>query len=149
MTIIGVVGDVRQLGPERESMPECYMTYEQHPFNGLTLSIVARTTGDPGTFSKTLRRLAHERSTDVPDEVHDDGSHAFRSLGCAQIPHSVVCSFREFGSMSCRGRSLWGHGVLRSTANRGDRCTNRVGGRPPALWFGSSSGRDWLLQVSV
>ena len=66
MTIIGVVGDVRQLGPERESMPECYMTYEQHPFNGLTLSIVARTTGDPGTFSETLRRLAHERSTDVP-----------------------------------------------------------------------------------
>src|SRR5207247_5570679 len=27
MTIIGVVGDVRQRGPEREPMPECYMTY--------------------------------------------------------------------------------------------------------------------------
>jgi MacB-like periplasmic core domain/FtsX-like permease family len=26
MMIIGVVGDVRQRGPERESMPECYMT---------------------------------------------------------------------------------------------------------------------------
>ena len=66
MTIIGVVGDVRQLGPEREPLPECYMSYAQHGFNGLTLSIVARTTGDPATFSETLRRLARERSADVP-----------------------------------------------------------------------------------
>ena len=66
MTIVGVVGDVRQLGPEREPMPECYMPYGQHGFNGLTLSIVARTTGDPSKLSETLRRLARERSTDVP-----------------------------------------------------------------------------------
>jgi putative ABC transport system permease protein len=66
MTIIGVVGDVRQLGPEREPMPECYMPYGQHGFNGLTLSIVARTAGDPAAFSETLRRLARERSPDVP-----------------------------------------------------------------------------------
>ena len=66
MTIIGVVGDVGQLGPEREPLPECYMSYAQHGFNGLTLSIVARTTGDPAAFSETLRRLARERSADVP-----------------------------------------------------------------------------------
>ena len=66
MTIAGVVGDVRQLGPEREPMPECYMTYGQHGFNGLTLSIVARTPGDPTALSETLRRLARERSADVP-----------------------------------------------------------------------------------
>jgi putative ABC transport system permease protein len=66
MTIIGVVGDVRQLGPAREPMPECYMTYRQHPFNGNTLSIVARTMGDPTALEETLRRLARERSPDVP-----------------------------------------------------------------------------------
>ena len=66
MTIVGVVGDVRQLGPEREPMPECYMTYGQHAFNGLTLSIIARTTGDPAKLSENLRRLARERATDVP-----------------------------------------------------------------------------------
>ena len=47
-------------------MPECYMTYRQHSFNGSTLSIVARTTGDPTALSETLRRLARERSPDVP-----------------------------------------------------------------------------------
>ena len=64
MTIIGVVGDVRQRGPEREPMPECYMTYGQHAFNGL--SLVARTTGDPNALAGTLRHLVRERSPDVP-----------------------------------------------------------------------------------
>lgn len=66
MTIIGVAGDVRQRGPEREPMPECYMTYGQHAFNGPSLSVVARTTGDPNALAATLRQLARERSPDVP-----------------------------------------------------------------------------------
>ncbi len=66
MTIIGVVGDVRQRGPEREPMPECYMTYGQHAFNGTTLSVVARTAGDPNVLAETLRRVAQEKSPDVP-----------------------------------------------------------------------------------
>ena len=66
MTIIGVVGDVRQRGPEQEPMPECYMTYGQHDFNGTTLSIVTRTVGDPNVLAETLRRVAREKSPDVP-----------------------------------------------------------------------------------
>jgi predicted permease len=66
MTIIGISGDVRQRGPAGEPMPECYMTYRQHGFNGNTLSIVARTAGDPNALIETLRRLAHETSPDVP-----------------------------------------------------------------------------------
>jgi putative ABC transport system permease protein len=66
MTVIGVVGDVRQLGPAREPMPECYMTYLQHGFNGNTLSIVARTVGDPTALEQTLRRMAHDTAPDVP-----------------------------------------------------------------------------------
>jgi predicted permease len=66
MAIVGVVGDVRQRGPERDPMPECYMTYRQHAFNGATLSIVARTSGDPNALAKTMRRLARKRSPDVP-----------------------------------------------------------------------------------
>jgi putative ABC transport system permease protein len=42
------------------------MTYGQHGFNGLTLNIVARTTGDPAVLSESLRRLARERAADVP-----------------------------------------------------------------------------------
>ncbi len=66
MKIIGVVGDVRQRGPAREPMPECYMPYLQHAFNGATLSLVVRTAGDPNTLAQTLRRLAHESNPDAP-----------------------------------------------------------------------------------
>src|SRR5215475_5666481 len=66
MRIIGVVGDVRQRGPEHEPMPECYMPHGQHAFNGATLSLVVRTTGDPDALTQTLRRLAHENAPDVP-----------------------------------------------------------------------------------
>jgi putative ABC transport system permease protein len=65
MTIIGVVGDVRQFGPAREPQPECYMPYQQHQY-GTTLSIVARTAGNPIALSETVRRVAHDRSPDVP-----------------------------------------------------------------------------------
>jgi predicted permease len=66
MKIIGVLGDVRQRGPEWEPMPECYMPYGQHAFNGAALSLVVRTAGDPNALAQTLRRLAHESNPDAP-----------------------------------------------------------------------------------
>ena len=66
MKIIGVAGDVRQRGPEREPMPECYMPYGQHGFNGPALSLVVRTAGDPNALTETLRRVAHEANPEAP-----------------------------------------------------------------------------------
>ena len=66
MTIVGVIGNVRQYGPSVEPKPECYMPYQQHQYNGTTLSVVARTAGDPTALAETVRRLARERSPDVP-----------------------------------------------------------------------------------
>ena len=99
MTIIGVVGDVRQLGPERDPMPECYMTYGQHGFNGLTLSIVARTTGNPTALSETVRRLARQRAVDVPmkfttmEAILSDlvAAPRFRTLLFAVFASLAVC----------------------------------------------------------
>jgi len=65
MTIVGVVGDVRQYGPARETSPECYLPYLQHGFNNATLSIVVRTSGDASLLADTMRKKAHERSPDV------------------------------------------------------------------------------------
>jgi predicted permease len=66
MTIVGVVGDVRQRGPEHDPVPECYMTYRQHQYNESALSIVVRTAGDPNALTQSLRRVAGETSPDVP-----------------------------------------------------------------------------------
>jgi predicted permease len=69
MTIVGVVGDVRQHGPAREPMPECFMPYQQHRSNGASLSLVVRTVGDPLALTETVRRLARERSAEVPVQI--------------------------------------------------------------------------------
>lgn len=66
MTIVGVVGDVRQAGPAQESRPECYMPYLQHNYNGATLSVVIRTTTDPMALAETVRRKARELEPGVP-----------------------------------------------------------------------------------
>ncbi|MGA8598349.1 MAG: ABC transporter permease [Bryobacteraceae bacterium] len=66
MKIIGVAGDVRQSGPAREPMPECIVPYTQHFYNGTTLNVVVRTAMNPDALAGTLRRIARERSSDVP-----------------------------------------------------------------------------------
>jgi len=66
MTIVGVVGDVREQGPAQEPISECYMSYRQHVYNNTSLNVVTRTVGDPLALEQTLRRLAHYRSPDIP-----------------------------------------------------------------------------------
>ena len=66
MTIVAVVGDVRQSRPADESRPECYMPYLQHFYNGATLSIVIRTATDPMSLAETVRRKAQELAPGVP-----------------------------------------------------------------------------------
>jgi predicted permease len=66
MTIVGVVGDVRQRDPALEPMPDCYMPYTQHNYNGNTLMLVTRTVGDPMALSGSVRGVAAEIAPDVP-----------------------------------------------------------------------------------
>jgi putative ABC transport system permease protein len=69
MSIVGVVGDVRQYGPAREPQPELYMPYQQHVYNGATLHLVVRTATDPTTFGPSIQRKARERSPEVSVRV--------------------------------------------------------------------------------
>ena len=66
MTIIGIVGDTRQRNPGVPPVPECYMPYMQHAYNGNTLNVVIRTAGDPTALAGAARRLAAEVSPAVP-----------------------------------------------------------------------------------
>jgi predicted permease len=64
MTIVGVVGDVRTLGPATPPWPEIYMPYEQHPSGDLQLLV--RTAANPLALAETLRRMVHDRDPNVP-----------------------------------------------------------------------------------
>jgi putative ABC transport system permease protein len=53
LTIVGIVGDMRRTGFDKEVRPETFLPHGQYPINRLT--IVARTTGDPASYSGALR----------------------------------------------------------------------------------------------
>jgi predicted permease len=99
MKIIGVVGDVRQGGPESDPMPECYMPYLQHAFNGASLSLVVRTAGNPEALTQTLQSLAHQINPDAPMKsttmeamLHEDvAAPRFRTFLFAVFAGLAMC----------------------------------------------------------
>jgi predicted permease len=66
MKIVGIVGNTRQYGPAREPSPEIFMPYEQHPQPATDLSLLVRTSMEPGTLSPVVREKIHELSSEVP-----------------------------------------------------------------------------------
>ncbi len=55
MTIVGVVGDVRQESPGADPEPEMYMPLTQHPYFANEVQVVVRTKVPPATLAPALR----------------------------------------------------------------------------------------------
>ncbi|MES1257508.1 MAG: ABC transporter permease, partial [Acidobacteriota bacterium] len=78
MTIVGVVGDVRQNSPGAPPDPTLYMPLQQHPFYANEVQVIARTTGSPAVLTPAMRNVAHRfnpsmalRFTTLDDMVSD------------------------------------------------------------------------------
>jgi putative ABC transport system permease protein len=69
MTIVGVVGNVREYDPSVAPLPELYMPYRQHPSYGTSLTLVARTTGEPMTLANAFRDTIRTANPEVPVRV--------------------------------------------------------------------------------
>jgi putative ABC transport system permease protein len=62
--IVGVIGDVKHLGLDKESKPEIYLPYAQRPTQNQTL--VIRTTSDPTTIVAAVRGEVRSMDKDLP-----------------------------------------------------------------------------------
>ncbi len=99
MTIVGVVGDVRQYGPASAPQPELFMAYEQHPRGSASLMLVARTQGEPQLLSEAMRKLVRGKSPEVPVKFttmeaslqENVASPRFRTLLFALFAGLAVC----------------------------------------------------------
>jgi len=65
MTIVGVVGDVRQASPVSAPGPELYMPLRQHPYTANEVQIVIRTRTRPESFIGTMREVVHSMNPGV------------------------------------------------------------------------------------
>jgi putative ABC transport system permease protein len=67
ITIVGVIGDVKQYGLEREPSDEFYNPVAQAPFAGFLL---VKTMSEPMTMSRLIRNAVHQADSDTAiDEV--------------------------------------------------------------------------------
>jgi putative ABC transport system permease protein len=67
MTIIGIIGDVRQSRPTQPPNAEILMPYEQHlRATGTLLRVLVRTQGPPEALENLVRTIVRARSTSVP-----------------------------------------------------------------------------------
>src|SRR6185369_14806272 len=67
-TIVGVVGDVKQYGPDKPTSMALYLPLAQYPVSFMTL--VARTQGDAGAMAGALKQVVQSLDPDqVPTDV--------------------------------------------------------------------------------
>jgi ABC-type antimicrobial peptide transport system permease subunit len=66
MTIVGIVGDVREYGPATVPGPEIFMPYQQHPMPSTYMTVLVRTNAEPGLLAESLRKKVRDRSPEVP-----------------------------------------------------------------------------------
>jgi predicted permease len=59
MTIVGVVGDVRQDSPASAPVPQLYMPLRQHPYAASRVQLVVRASGDAGALAGAVREAVH------------------------------------------------------------------------------------------
>ncbi len=63
-TVIGVVGDMRNVDPQQDSLPAFYFPYGYIGMPGLV--VVARTTGQPDSFARAMRAQVNQIDPDQP-----------------------------------------------------------------------------------
>jgi len=88
MTVVGVVGDVRQSSPAAQPGPELYMPLQQHPFMASDTEVVVRTPDSPQTLipavEHAIRAVNPEiavRFTTMTELVSDSiGAQRFRAV---------------------------------------------------------------------
>jgi predicted permease len=64
-TVVGVVGDVRQFGLDRERVPQVYIPLAQTPF-GLAGRVLVRTTGQPEGMARVIREAVRGLDPNLP-----------------------------------------------------------------------------------
>lgn len=66
LTVIGVVGDVREASLEKPPRPTIYVNYRQRPQATYRFSAVVRTAGDPASVIASVRKIVRDLDPDVP-----------------------------------------------------------------------------------
>jgi putative ABC transport system permease protein len=93
MTIVGVVGDVRQASPASAPGPELYMPLRQHPYAATRVQIAVRTSVDPGSLIGPVREVVRAASPEVATKFTTMEASVSESIAAPRFRMVLVSVF--------------------------------------------------------
>jgi putative ABC transport system permease protein len=93
LTIVGVVGDVRERSLEQPPSPTVYVNYRQRPQRASDLYIVARTASTPASVFNAEREIAHDVAPDAPPRFTTVSQVFSDSLGTQHFNLILIGAF--------------------------------------------------------
>jgi putative ABC transport system permease protein len=93
MTIVGVVGDVRQASPASPPGPELYMPLRQHPYAATRLQMVVRTSVDPESLIGAVRETVRSASPEIALRFTTMEASVNESIAAPRFRMALVSTF--------------------------------------------------------
>jgi predicted permease len=93
MTIVGVVGDVRQASPASSPAPELYMPLRQHPYAANEVQIVVRTSGAPESLIGPVRQTVRGMSPEIAMKFTTMEASVNDSIAAPRFRMTLVSTF--------------------------------------------------------
>ena len=97
MTVIGVVGDVRQESPAQKPGPTLYMPMAQHPYFANQIHIVLRTEVKPLTLLNTVQRQIAQVNPAIATRYTTMDAMLDQSIAVQRFRSALISSFAGVG----------------------------------------------------
>jgi putative ABC transport system permease protein len=93
LTIVGVVGDVREDSVETPPIPTIYVNYQQRPQATYHFTTVLRSDADPNSIISSARKIVHSLDPDVPPNFGTFNQVLSNSLKARRFNLTLVSVF--------------------------------------------------------
>jgi predicted permease len=93
MTIVGVVGDVRQASPASQPGPELYMPLRQHPYAANEVQVVVRSRVPPESLISTVRQVVRSANPEVATKFTTLEASVNQSIASPRFRTVLISTF--------------------------------------------------------
>ncbi|HVQ16941.1 MAG TPA: ABC transporter permease [Vicinamibacterales bacterium] len=93
MTVVGVVGNVRQDTPASEMLAALYMPLAQHPYRGNEIQVAIHTAVNPETLTETVKQLVRDTNPEIATKFTTMNVMVSDSVSAPRLRTTLAVSF--------------------------------------------------------